>query len=79
MYKYHPYKSRKLTFALFCVLVITLGALVGANCDGFEPLYTTFVGGVVGICTVFFGGNVAQKVWGPTPKPGQPVEEIPPQ
>jgi hypothetical protein len=84
MYKYHPYKSRKLTFAIFCVGTITLGAVVGSGCESFVPLYTTFVGGVVAICTVFFGGNVAQKVWTPPrietkPENKQPVEELPPQ
>lgn len=73
------YKSRKLAFCFFAVVVMFIGACVACKCAGFASIYSTFVGGVMGVVALLLTGNVATKFVGlkapqdPVPPPKEPI------
>lgn len=81
-------KSRKLWFSIFAITVIFVGALLAAKWGSIAPLYSTMVGGVLGVVGAYLTGNVAQKLVGVKALgvtgadqdqiKASPVQEIPP-
>lgn len=55
------WRSRKLQMALICLGLITLGFFAREGLDSLESVYSQFVAGVLGILTLYLGGNVGNK------------------
>jgi hypothetical protein len=81
------WKSRKLWLSVFCLIL--LSAFVGAACKwaSIAGLYSEFVAGVLGVLSIFIGGNAATR-YGATKHvatqlaanekaPSAPVEKLP--
>jgi len=50
--------SRKLWFSVFAIGMLYQGLVVAISNPAFFAIYSTFVGGVVGIAGLFLAGNV---------------------
>ena len=55
------WKSRKLWFSVFAIGMIYAGAKTAIESKAFESVYSTMVGGIVGIAGMFLVGNVSTK------------------
>lgn len=55
------WRSRKLWFSVFAICMIYKGAALALTSKAFEPIYSTMVGGMVGIAGMFLVGNVSSK------------------
>jgi hypothetical protein len=58
--KVPSWKSRKLGFSFFCVMVLAGVAMAAAHFPAIAGVYTVFVGGVTGIAGLYLGANVAE-------------------
>lgn len=54
----HEWLSRKLWFSVFAIGMLYAGLRIATDSLAFSALYSTFVGGVVGIAGLFLAGNV---------------------
>ena len=54
----HEWLSRKLWFSVFVVVMLYQGMVIAIANPAFFTIYSTFVGGVVGIAGLFLAGNV---------------------
>lgn len=54
----HEWLSRKLWFSVFSVVMLYQGMVIAIANPAFFTIYSTFVGGVVGIAGLFLAGNV---------------------
>jgi hypothetical protein len=55
--------SRKLWLAIFCLILLIVGIFLAVKWAVVVGLYTEFVGGVVGLFSIYCGANAASK-WG---------------
>lgn len=55
------FQSRKLWFCVLGLALVLVGALIAAHWPAFGANYETFVGGIVGITSLFLTGNVAAR------------------
>jgi hypothetical protein len=55
------YKSRKYRMSLICLFLITIGFFAKEGLAGLEAVYGQFIAGVLGVLTVYLGGNVTNK------------------
>lgn len=63
------FRSRKLLFALFALLLVFLGALLASDDDKIAGVYSVMVGGIEVITAIYLTGNVSSKwVVGKQPK-----------
>jgi len=60
-YKNGAYKSRKFTLTLLGVILITLLAAAGIWYPTVPAVYPTFIGGILGVLSLYFTGNVMNK------------------
>lgn len=74
----HGYKSRKFWLAFYGLLILFVAAIMAEHRPVMAALYSTLVGGVIGVVSAYFGGNVAQK-WVATKQTAQPQEQDPEQ
>lgn len=85
-------KSRKLWLSVFCLVLLTVMVCVGCHFAAVAGMFPEYVGGVLGILTIFTGGNVVARnatakhladklgpVFGAAekPEPTAPVEQLP--
>ena len=56
------YKSRKLHLTYITQIFICLGAILAGKLPVFAPMYSTFVGGILGAAALYITGNVANSV-----------------
>lgn len=74
-------KSRKLWFSIFAIAVIFVGAILAAHWAAMISVYSTMVGGVLGVVGAYLTGNVAQKWIGvkalPDPSKSDPTDDEP--
>lgn len=54
-------KSRKFLLAIFAMLLVSLMLLLSAQWKALDSLYSTFVGGIIGIYAIYAGANQAGK------------------
>ncbi len=54
----HEWLSRKLWFSVFAIGMLYAGLRGAIELPAFAAIYSTFVGGVVGIAGLFLAGNV---------------------
>jgi hypothetical protein len=55
------FKSRKFFLTIGCIVVVTTVSLLGIWFPAIEAILPTFIGGVLGILGLYFGGNVGAK------------------
>jgi hypothetical protein len=67
------WKSRKLWFSVFAVLILLAGWVLAGHFHSLQALYDTFVGGVVGVSGLYLTGSVATK-WVGTKAPQAPAQ-----
>jgi hypothetical protein len=53
------YSSRKFVLALVCLTVITIVSLLTIYSTAIAPILPSFIGGIIGVLTVYLGGNIA--------------------
>jgi hypothetical protein len=72
------YLSRKFMLACFCIMLITAVSTLSIWFPGIAPILPTFVGGLLGILSLYFTGNVMNKyvVSKSIPKQQAPEEEL---
>lgn len=63
------YRSRKLWFTVFAMGLAFAGFCLTAGWPAFAPSYSTFVGAIVGLSTVYLTSNVATKAVLKPPEP----------
>lgn len=68
------FRSRKLLFALFSLLLIFVGALLSTESKEIATVYPVMVGGIEMITAIYLGGNVGAK-WVITRNSPQTKEE----
>ena len=74
-----PDRQRKWRLALLSMTLITLGFVLVSSVPALIPIYSTFVGAVIGLNAVYGGVNVANKKWGTdTSFSSQELTEQPP-
>jgi hypothetical protein len=54
-------QNKKITFAYFSSVLITLGYVASGFLTALQPSFGLFVGGVAGLAGLIFGANVVQK------------------
>jgi uncharacterized membrane protein YjjP (DUF1212 family) len=59
--KEYSYTSRKFVASMASCLFLFLAMFICGLYPAMQPMYTTFVGGVVSLITVYIGGNVLNK------------------
>lgn len=55
------FKSRKFILTLVSLVLVSLGGLAACKWSVFQPMYSTFVGGILGALGIYFGANVGTK------------------
>lgn len=55
------YKSRKLWLTIVAIVLIVGAAIASAFWLPLQAVYATMVSGILGVCALYFGGNVAAK------------------
>lgn len=58
------FKSRKLLFSVFSTLILLAGWFVAGHWVSLQPMFSSFVGGVVGVAGLYLTGSVATKFVG---------------
>lgn len=56
-----PFRSRKFFLTVFCILLLTVVCILGIWFPMLPAILPTFVGGILGILSLYFTGNVLQK------------------
>lgn len=69
------WKSRKLHFSLLCLALITLGFVMAAYFPAAQAMYVQYVAGILGVLTLYLGGNVGNKYVVAKATPPPPEEE----
>lgn len=54
-------KSRKLWLSVFCLMLLTAMVCVGCHFAAVAGMFPEYVGGVLGVLTIFTGGNVVAR------------------
>lgn len=54
-------KSRKLWFSVFSITIIFVGGVLAAHWAAVAAIYSTMVGGILGVVGAYLTGNIAQK------------------
>ena len=57
----HNWKSRKLWFSVFAILMLLLGLVMSLDNPAFATVYATYAGSVVSVAGLFLAGNAAAK------------------
>ncbi len=57
----HSSRSRKFLLTIGALVLITIFGLIGIRYSSIEGIYPTFIGGVIGIVSIYLTGNVASK------------------
>lgn len=73
----HEWLSRKLWFSVFAVVMLYQGMVIAIANPAFFTIYSTFVGGVVGIAGLFLAGNVIAGKLGVAAVPAAKPENSP--
>jgi hypothetical protein len=54
-------KSRKFALTIFGTLLATFMGLISAEIPAIAGVYSTFIGGLIGVLGLYFGSNIGQK------------------
>lgn len=57
----HDLNSRKFLLTIFCVIILIGMALGSALIESLQIVFPTFVGGILGILSLYFTGNVMHR------------------
>lgn len=60
-FNWWTYSSRKFLMALLAMLLVTIVSLFGGKWAGIAGILPIFIGGILGILSIYLTGNVANK------------------